>query len=265
MGDASVAVGRSGWLFSSWLLLVSAVKIILGSVFMAVLFSVFIFVLLLLLPFRVLRIKTTNYFAYIAGRGFILISGSKLRITGKENTRKGPAIFISNHTSTLDLFIAMSHVPPGTSGVAKREIVRVPFFGQVYGLSGHLVIDRSRTDRAVAGMQELGNLVRKHDLSVFMWPEGTRSRNGRIKKFKKGFAHLALQTGLPVVPFVMKGAYNAWQPTSSIIKGTPIDLEILPPIDTSEWTLENLDRHVEEVREIFRRHLPSDQQPLPAD
>jgi len=73
--------------------------------------------------------------------------------------------------------------------------------------------------------------------------------------------HLAVQTGLPVVPFVVHGAHRGWQKSTLALRSVAVHVEVLPAIDTSHWSAENTDEAVEEMHALFRRHLRPDQQP----
>jgi len=95
-----------------------------------------------------------------------------------------------------------------------------------------------------------------------MWPEGTRSRSGRLQPFKKGIVHLALQTKLPIVPVVVAGAHQAWEKNTLRVRSVPIRISALPPVETGEWSVANLEHHLEELHQIFQRALPPDQQAL---
>jgi 1-acyl-sn-glycerol-3-phosphate acyltransferase len=97
-----------------------------------------------------------------------------------------------------------------------------------------------------------------------MWPEGTRSKDGRLLPLKKGFVHLAIQTGLPIAPVVTTGAHRAMEKSSLRVRKVPIHIKFLPTIDTSNWGLETVDKHVEQLRQAFIDALPADQRPLPA-
>jgi lysophosphatidate acyltransferase len=94
-----------------------------------------------------------------------------------------------------------------------------------------------------------------------MSPEGTRSRSGRLLPFKKGLVHLALQTGLPVVPMVIHGAHRAWTRGSLSVRGVPILVEVLPAVSTSGWSAERADDALDEIHVLLRHHLPPEQQP----
>jgi 1-acyl-sn-glycerol-3-phosphate acyltransferase len=221
--------------------------------------------LLALLPSRLARIRSCIVFARIMGWATLGLIGCKLTITGREHLdRRRPAIYVVNHVSLLDFFIAARLMPYGTVGILKRQIVYYPILGQLIFLTGHLRLDRENRAGAVAALRELAEVVKRGRLSIYLSPEGTRSRSGRLLPFKKGPAHLALQTGLPIVPIVVHGAHKAWRPDSLAFRGGAIHVEVLPAIDTSTWTPETTGEHMEQMHALFVEHLPEDQRPLEA-
>jgi lysophosphatidate acyltransferase len=221
-------------------------------------------ILLLLLPSRTWRIRSCIFFERLVGHGGFKLSGCSLELTGKAHLDAArPAIYLVNHTSLLDLFITMMIMPVGVVGIVKKEVIYYPFFGQMYMLTGHLRIDRSNREAAVASMQKLVDIVRRGRLSIFMSPEGTRSRTGRLLPFKKGFVHLARQTGLPVVPIVISGAFKSWEKSRLAVRGVPIGVTVLPAIDTSGWNDRPTEEITAELEALFCAHLPADQ--LPTD
>lgn len=234
-----------------------------GTAVVGVTAMVQVLICLVLLPSRTARIRSCIVFQRATGGLCLWLCGSTLTVTGKEHLDKNrPAIYVVNHTSMVDLFIALKLMPLGSVGIVKKEVIYYPFFGQLYLLTGHLRVDRSRNDKAVASMKELGELVRKARLSIFMSPEGTRSRDGRLLPFKKGPAHMAMQTGLPVVPVVVHGAYRAWQRGKFAIRATNIKVQVFPAIDTSAWTPEKSEEATRQIRQVFLDHLADDQLPL---
>jgi lysophosphatidate acyltransferase len=240
----------------------SLLKLGIGVSFMAAMASLWAVLLILLLPWRNGRIKACNLFGKTVGPMLMWVSGCTVDVDGREQLdRKRPAIYVSNHTSIYDIFLGMWMAPIGTVGVAKKEVVYYPFFGQLYWLSGHLRIDRGSRS-AVTSLRDLADTVRNNKLSIWMWPEGTRSRTGRLLPFKKGIVHLALQTGLPIVPVVVSGAQMGWQKNTMRLQSVPIHLTVLPAVDTSGWSLDTMDRHLDELYGLFLNALPPVQRPL---
>jgi 1-acyl-sn-glycerol-3-phosphate acyltransferase len=241
----------------------SYLRLALGFVLMSVSAALLVICLILMLPFEQARIKACNIWGHFVGPMMMRLTGSPVEWKGREHLRpERPAIYVSNHSSSIDIFLGIWAAPLGTVGVAKKEIVWVPFFGQAYWLSGHLCLDRSNREQAIASLKALANKVVNNRLSIYIWPEGTRSQDGRLMEFKKGAFHLALQTKLPVIPVVVHGAHRCWEAKQLRILPVPVCVEVLEPVDTSDWTDENLLEHVESVRELFIAALSDDQRPL---
>jgi 1-acyl-sn-glycerol-3-phosphate acyltransferase len=220
-------------------------------------------VLLLFLPWRVRRIRVANAFGSVIGRSVLWCSGCRVTVSGQELVGADrPAIYACNHTSILDAFTTIWLTPMGTVGVAKREVIYYPFYGQAWWLAGHVFLDRARTKNAKAALSRTAELIRRERLHLCILPEGTRSDSGRLLPFKKGIIHLALETRLPIVPMVTMGLEHAWK--RGTLRLTPADVKIafLPPIPTEHWSEDRIDEHVAELRAAFLAVLPASQQPV---
>ena len=212
--------------------------------------------MILALPFRTLRVRIGNFCGKMIGPVVSWLIGAKIINPDSEKLNSSkPAIFVSNHASALDVFIGMALCPYGGCGVGKKEILKIPFFGLAYWLAGHLLIDRGNNAKAVASMKKLSDFVKAKGLSIWIWPEGTRSLDGKLIPFKKGFVHLALATGLPVVPVIVHGAHKVWPAKTMQFYPGEVKIEVLNPIKTNDWSRETVDKHVEEVRNFMAKAL----------
>ncbi|MFN7142185.1 MAG: lysophospholipid acyltransferase family protein [Myxococcota bacterium] len=244
--------------------LTSLLRVGAALVFMAVAVAVFAALVLLALPSRGLRIRICNVFGHIVGRTCLFLAGASVpRGVAAQVGVTHPAIYISNHTSMLDIFVGIWLAPIGTVGVAKKEVVYYPFFGQLYAISGHILLDRSNRANAVEALADTARIIKKYGIGVWLWPEGTRSRDGRLLPFKKGFAHLAIATRLPIVPVVVTGGHTAMAKNSLVIRPTKLGIQALPAIPTDDWTLETLDEHIAQVYAAFDAALPDEQKARP--
>jgi lysophosphatidate acyltransferase len=225
-----------------------------------------VFVLfLLLLPWRGARVAVGNWYGRAISWGALKLFGIRPVYEGSDHLEDSfPAIYIANHSSNIDPFLAMWHCPVGAVGIAKREITYIPVFGWMYYLSGHLLIDRADRNSTLDRLSATTALVKQHNLGLYVWPEGTMPRDGRLLPFKKGFVHLALATGLPVVPIVVHDAPALWPARTLDIRPGVLRIEVLDPIPTSDWTPERADEIAEQVRQRFIDRLAAHQQPLPA-
>jgi 1-acyl-sn-glycerol-3-phosphate acyltransferase len=217
-----------------------------------------------LLPARHLRMLAANGYAKLLGRGVLWIAGVELagRPFAAINEAR-PAIFVFNHASAMDAFICMWLCPFGACGIAKQEIRRVPFFGLAWWMSGSLLIDRFDHDEALAGMGRITAIIQKYSLSVFMSPEGTRPTNGHMGPFKKGFAHLALATGLPIVPIAIHDAHRVWPARTLRLAPGVVRIEVLEAVTTANWKRETIDDHIGEIWNRIDTRLGPDQRGLP--
>jgi len=219
-------------------------------------------ILVVLLPWRVKRIRVTNVFGNWIGRSVMWCAGSEVTVEGLEHiSADRPAIYACNHTSILDAFTTIWLTPSGTVGVAKKEVFYYPFYGQAWWLAGHLFVDRKRTAKAKASLTRTGEIIRRYGLHVCILPEGTRSRDGRLLPFKKGIVHLALQTKLPIVPMVTIGLQDAWKRSTLTLRPSKIRVVFLPPISTESWTEAEMEAQIEAIRAPIIEALPPEQRP----
>jgi 1-acyl-sn-glycerol-3-phosphate acyltransferase len=232
------------------------IRFIIGFTWLGFWSLLCITLMLLALPFRSWRVKIGNFCGKVIGPVISRLVGAKVINPDSDKLNNStPAIFVTNHSSALDVFICMGLCPYGGCGVGKKEIIKIPFFGQAYWLSGHLLIDRGNNAKAIASMAKLSDFVKKKNLSIWIWPEGTRSLDGNLIPFKKGFVHLALATGLPVVPVVLHGAHKIWPAKTMQFYPGEVRIEILDPIKTDNWTKETIDEHIEEVKGLMVKAL----------
>ncbi|XP_058094149.1 1-acyl-sn-glycerol-3-phosphate acyltransferase-like [Magnolia sinica] len=245
----------------SWIAVVlSCVRIVICFTAMMVTTFVWTVIMMVLVPWPTARIKQGNVYGHVTGRMLMWILGNPITIEGAEfsNTR---AIYICNHASPIDIFLIMWLTPTGSVGIAKKEIIFYPLFGQLYVLANHLRIDRSNPTSAIESMKEAARAIVKKNLSLVIFPEGTRSQTGRLLPFKKGFVHIALQSRLPIVPIVLTGTHRAWRKGSLHVRPTPLAVKYLPPIKTDEWTTDKIEDYVEMIQALYVKHLPEPQRP----
>ncbi|KAK4753032.1 hypothetical protein SAY87_021830 [Trapa incisa] len=250
-------VNNDGWIS----FMISWARIIACFVSMMVTTFIWALIMAVLIPWPCQRIRQGNIYGHVTGRMLMWILGNPIKIEGTEYANER-AIYISNHASPIDIFLIMWLTPTGTVGIAKKEIIWYPLFGQLYVLASHLRIDRSNPTAAIESMKEAANAVVKNNLSLIIFPEGTRSENGRLLPFKKGFVHLALQTRRPIVPMLLTGTHMAWRKGSLHVRPAPLTVRYLPPIRTDDWTADHIDDYVSMVHDIYVKHLPESQRPL---
>lgn len=178
--------------------------------------------------------------------------GLNLKIVGEHHLwSHRPAVFIFNHQSNVDLVIVARLMRRDIIGVGKREIRDVPVVGRVMEAAGVILIDRQNSASAVEAMKQLADTMRIEGKSVCLSPEGTRAITPKLAEFKKGAFHLAIQAGVPVVPIVIHNSIDVQPKGDYIFHPGTVNVEVLPPIDTSKWSASTIEDHVADVRNMY--------------
>lgn len=186
--------------------------------------------------------------------GFVLarigrcLLGMKRPVYGAENMPQDrPTVIIANHQQNDDLFLMGDLLPPRTVAVGKSSLVWVPFFGQVFWLGGNIILNRGRSQKAVGIMQATSEAINRQNKSIWIFPEGTRSRGRGLGKFKKGAFHTALAAGAPIT-MVCVGDYHD-QTSGFSGRRAPVPVRILPPVETRGLTSDDLPQLMEQCRQ----------------
>lgn len=179
----------------------------------------------------------------------------RVRVHGAEHLRAGKSyVFLSTHQSWMDIPVMLGYLPAQLRIAAKREVFSIPFLGWHMRRGGHISINRGSTVEAVESLRRAAGGIRG-GVSAFIFPEGTRSRDGSLQPFKKGGFKLAIQSGAAVVPVAIVGTRQVLPRDSYVFRPGRIDLYIDPPIATEGLTDEDLPRLIEDVRHAIARHF----------
>lgn len=195
------------------------------------------------------RREGVNVAATLGSELSLAAAGIQLHVVGEENLwAQRPAIFLFNHQSQLDVPIVAALLRRDFTGVAKKSLQANPLFGPLGRFAGVAFIDRSDPTAARAALQPVVDSLRE-GVSLAVAPEGTRSLE--LGPFKKGPFHMAIQGGVPVVPIVIRNAGEIMEPHSYVVNPGTVDVVVLAPVDTSDWSPETVERHRDEVRQMY--------------
>ncbi len=173
-----------------------------------------------------------HWVARLWGRCILVTSGVTVRVRGREHILKGqPQIFFSNHLSYFDVICLLSHLPAQYRWLAKAELFRIPLFGRAMAQGGYLAIDRSNPRKAHQSMLVAAKRI-SGGTSLVIFPEGTRSPDGRLQRFKTGGAILAIRAQAPVVPVVIVGTDKVLPKRSLRVRKGTVEIRIGKPIVT---------------------------------
>jgi 1-acyl-sn-glycerol-3-phosphate acyltransferase len=192
--------------------------------------------------------------AHWFGRRVVELLQIELDARGAEGVPPGRAyVYMSNHQSHLDIPVLYATLPSRTIRMlAKQELFRIPLWGAGLRAAEFIEVDRGNHARAVRAIERAEALVRD-GVSIYLAPEGTRSRDGRIGPLKKGGFHLALATGAPIVPVALRGTIDILPRGSQSMKtGRRVQVRIGAPIDVAGRDLGSL---MAEVRDYLVRNV----------
>jgi len=165
--------------------------------------------------------------------------GMKRPLEGVENLPQDrPTVVIANHQHNDDLFVMGDLLPPRTVTVGKSSLVWVPFFGQVFWLGGNVILDRGRSHKAIAVMQATSEAISRDRKSLWVFPEGTRSRGRGLLGFKKGAFHAAVAAGAPITMVCASQYHDRTLGWSG--RREPVAIRVLPPVETAGLTAKDI-------------------------
>lgn len=171
----------------------------------------------------------------------------------KEIAQLSPVVYVANHQNNYDL-LTMSHaVRPSTVSVGKKSLKWIPFFGQMYWLTGNILIDRVNTSKAINTISTTADKIREKRLSVWLFPEGTRSNGRGLLPFKTGAFRTAIQAGVPIVPICASNQHgniklNRWHNGKVII-------EFLAPVYADDDSREGIRSTADHVHAVMKEKI----------
>lgn len=196
--------------------------------------------------------------ARLWGRWILASAGVRVRVQGKENLLQGsPQVVFSNHSSYFDVFCLLAHLPIQFRWLAKEELFRIPLFGKAMEYGGYLPIDRSNPRRAHGSMVAAAQRIRA-GTSIVIFPEGTRSRDGKLQEFKSGGAILAIRAQVPVVPVAVIGTHRIMPKGTLRVKPGPVEIRVGKPIPTEGLSQKQREDLLSKARQSILKLMEED-------
>ena len=186
-------------------------------------------------------------------RAILRTSGVEVSVSGLENIDpKAQYIFLGNHTSAFDIPAMYVGVPNQLGMLAKVGLAYIPVFGWAMWAAGHFFINRHDHAKAMSMMEQVTRILQRYrHRSLVIFPEGTRSLDGQLHPFKKGAFLMAIESGIPIVPVVINGAFKAKSKYAHAIEPTHIELVISKPIDPAKFSFETRNEFIAETYQVF--------------
>jgi 1-acyl-sn-glycerol-3-phosphate acyltransferase len=207
--------------------------------------------LVIVLSFFVRSGDPLHKIARVWGKSILLVSRVSVSVKGLSNIdRSSPYIYMPNHQSNFDIPVLLGHLTVQFRWLAKMELFKIPIFGRAMRKAGYISIDRYHRESAIESLKLAANRI-KNGVSVLIFPEGTRSRDGKIRSFKKGGFVMAIDSGVPIVPVVITGTRAIMPKGRFRVYPGPVSMVIHKPIDTSTYTRETKEALMESVRRVI--------------
>ncbi|RKF18457.1 1-acylglycerol-3-phosphate O-acyltransferase [Alginatibacterium sediminis] len=188
----------------------------------------------------------------IARTGKFLGLEVELRYQGSKDLPE-PAVWIANHQSSMDLFTLPFALRDGVVSIGKKSLIWIPFFGLIYWITGNILIDRDKRSRSVQTLKEAAKQIKERNLSVWMFPEGTRSYGRGLLPFKTGAFHLSRQANVPVVPIFCSSTHqqiklNRWNNGKVIV-------EVGETIAAQHWDQNEIRQNIKQVHQVMQQRV----------
>lgn len=189
------------------------------------------------------------------GRSIVYSSLTSVKVYGKEKLDPEKSyILIANHSSSFDIYAIFGWIGRNIRWVMKKELTKIPLFGWATRASGQIAVDRSNSQAAIDSINEARKTM-KPGVSIMFFPEGTRSRDGKLKVFKKGAYHFAFDMRLDVVPITIKGAYEVKTPGKLLGSKGKIEIIIHDPVVIDNHDRDEMNKLIDKTKEVIAAGL----------
>lgn len=199
--------------------------------------------------------KFVNWVQKMWSRSFGWMLFLPVTITGKENIKPGQSyVFVANHQSMLDVWIIYGWLPVIFKWLMKAELRKVPFVGSACKAAGHVFVDRSSPMAAKKSLEDVEKVL-TNGICTVIFPEGTRTLNGEVGRFKRGAFQIALELNLPIIPISLSGCYEAMNRKAKYVTWHPVHMHIGEPILPEQFDKENPMTTIEMIREEVIKNI----------
>lgn len=236
----------------------------LRTLFVAIFLSLYIIIVGIPLLIYTVIVKNPNALYWAGARGtmfFCRAVGVRVTVRGTERIPPGTCLFVANHTSSADAPAVVNAIPRRIAILLKKSLFNYPIVGQAFHLAHFIPVERSKHDSAIASLEKAIEAM-KDGQSFLIYPEGTRSPDGRLQEFKKGAVVMAIKAGVPIVPVACSGAHRIMEKRSLIIHPGEILVEFLAPIDSASYTFDDREKLNQVVHDAMAAGLPPGQRPV---
>jgi len=202
--------------------------------------------------------KVHLYCAVPWARVILRVCGIKVNVRGLENVDPSvPRIYMTNHQSFFDIFAVLACLPVNFKFILKQELMKIPFFGPAMKKAGYIGIERDDPRKAVLSMKQAADRI-KNGASVLIFPEGTRSPDGRLQEFKRGGFNLAIKAGCDIVPIGIRDSFRIAPKGSLRIRKGAFGWRIGRPVPLSGLGKRDTPQLMEQVRSEMAKQMEAE-------
>ena len=185
----------------------------------------------------------------------LIVTGVRVHIKGRETIKEGMQyVIISNHQSQYDILALVTSLNIQFRWVIKKELLYVPLFGWALYAAKNVFIDRSNREKAIASINKAVNRL-PQGVSLLVFAEGTRSKDGTLQKFKKGGFTIAIERQMPILPVVVKGSRAILPKGSLIFHSGNIEVVVCDPIPADQYTHETIEDLINKTHNVIEHEL----------
>ena len=172
-------------------------------------------------------------------RSFYRLMFLPVTVEGLEHIQPGQSyVFVSNHQSMFDVWLIYGWLPVIFKWLMKAELRRVPFVGIACKAAGHIFVDRKNPKAAMESMENIKKQL-KDGVCTVIFPEGTRTKDGQVGRFKRGAFQIALDLKLPIIPISLSGCYDVLPKGKPFVYRRPVRMYVGKPIDITQFENNN--------------------------
>jgi len=207
--------------------------------------------------------RSADLMYWVGVKGLVLITrvaGMRVNVEGRENIPEGVCLFVANDTSNAEAPAIVGAIPRRLAICGRKSLFDIPIVGLAFRLARFVPVDRGNREAALGSVKEAVKYI-KTGSSFLVYPEGTRSPDGRMQRFKKGSFVMAIEAGVPIVPVACAGAHRIMKKNSLIINPGRVTVRFGKPVDVSGYTVEQRNALAEKVHDAVAAELPDDQKP----
>ena len=207
------------------------------TIFWTILFGVAV---ILFSPFDYKKGRILGFIVKYWAKTIFKTMNINVRVIGLDKLdRKADYIFAPNHASSLDIPLILGFLPFWIVPISKIELKWIPFLGWAMQAAGHVFVDRRDHEKAMLSIAKIKNSLLKNPRSILIFPEGSRTNDGRVNQFKTGGLSIGISTKISIVPVAIEGTFESLSKHSKTFVNKLLTINIGSPVDTRKYSLDD--------------------------